>query len=510
MWNMKVFLNGKLTIKDVINGARHNAEIAIAPECLEKIKISRAVVENIVKSKKVVYGITTGFGKFADVSISENDCKQLQKNLILSHACGVGDPFPIEVVRAMMMLRINALSIGNSGISQETLDMLVTLYNKNIIPLVPGKGSLGASGDLAPLAHMVLPMFGVGEVYYKGKRMAAADALKAEGLEPIELTAKEGLALINGTQAMNSLAVLSVYDAENLIKTGDIVACMTIEALRGVTDAYDPRIHEIRNQRGQIYAAANLRKILSGSKRTTKQGELRVQDSYTLRCIPQVHGTVKDSFGYIKGIVSNEINAVTDNPLIFPDTAESFSGGNFHGQYLSMAMDYMAISMSTLAGISERRTERLVNPQLSNGLPAFLVKNGGLNSGFMIPQYVAAALVSENKVLSHPAGVDSITSSANQEDFVSMGMTAARKARQIIENVTNILAIELLTACQAIDFGKEELSPATAAVYKLVREKVEFIENDKYMAPEIEACAELIRAGKLTEVVEKITGELLL
>ncbi|KAI4453821.1 histidine ammonia-lyase [Holotrichia oblita] len=506
---MKLIINGRLSINDVAMAARGEATLEIASECLQKIKLSRDVVESIVKEKRAVYGITTGFGKFSDVSISESDSKKLQKNLILSHACGVGDPFAPEIVRAMLILRINALVIGNSGVALSTLKMMCDMFNNDVIPVVPSKGSLGASGDLAPLSHMVVPMFGIGEVYYKGERMAADIALKKAGLTPIELTAKEGLALINGTQAMGSIASLAVTDAINLLKAADITAAMTIEALRGITDAYDHRVHLVRNQVGQMKAASNLRRLLSGSERVTRQGQLRIQDPYTLRCIPQVHGAAKDAVGYITGVVGNEINAVTDNPLIFPDKGDTISGGNFHGQYLSSVMDFLAISLSSIAGISERRTERLVNPQLSNNsLPAFLVKNGGLNSGFMIPQYVAAALVSENKVLSHPASVDSITSSANQEDYVSMGMTAARKARQVVDNLTNILGIELYAACQAIELGEGKLSPVCEAVFKLVRSKVDFIAEDRYMSPDIAACAALIRGGEVVNVSESIVGKL--
>lgn len=501
-------INGNLSLQDTQNILCNNIPISVANAAYSNMEKSRNVVVDCVAGNKAVYGITTGFGKFSDVSISEKDSKTLQKNLIMSHACGVGEPFSPDIVRAMMLLRINALSVGNSGISRQTFDSLVALFNSGIIPYVPQKGSLGASGDLVPLAHMTLTLIGMGNAFYKGKLMPAKKALKLCNLAPAQLTAKEGLALINGTQAMNAIATITVKDAINLNKCADICAAMTMEALQAITDAFDLRIHELRNQEGQIKTAKNLLKLLSGSKRVTHQGEIRVQDAYTLRCAPQIHGPSKDALGYVKNIVEREINAVTDNPLIFPETGEAFSGGNFHGQCLSMAMDFLTISLSELANVSERRIERMVNPQLSN-LPAFLVKKGGLNSGFMIPQYVAASLVSENKILSHPACVDSITSSANQEDHVSMGMNAARKAKTVAENVLNVLAIELLTACQAIDFLKKPLGQATDEVYKLVRESVKTLGADRFMAPDIEKCAKIISSGQLVLTAEKITGELL-
>lgn len=508
---MKVVLDGKmLLIKDVVNVARKNIKVEISSSVLPAMKASRDLVEEVVRSGKVVYGINTGFGKFSDVSISEEDSKQLQSNLIMSHACGVGEPFSAEVVRAMMVLRLNALVVGNSGISSSTANTLLSIINSKVIPYVPSQGSLGASGDLAPLAHMAMCMIGLGQAYYDGQLMPAGDALDKAGIKKCQLTSKEGLALINGTQAMNANATLSIFDSYNLSSTADIISSLTMQALRAIIDAFDLRVHTIRKQKGQINTAKNILKLLDNSKLTTKQGQLRVQDAYTLRCIPQIHGATKDALNYVNGIISNEVNAVTDNPLIFAESGQTISGGNFHGQYLAMALDFLAIAMSELANVSERRTERMVNPQLSNGLPAFLVQNGGLNSGFMIPQYVAAALVSENKVLSHPAVVDSITSSANQEDHVSMGMTAALKARRIINNVTNVLAVELMTACQAIELSGcvDKLSPSTKPVFDLVRKNVPFVSNDTYLSPLINTTAKLISNGEVVAAAESITGEL--
>ena len=493
----------KLSVEDIIAVA-NGAQVTVAQNVYEIMAVARSLVDRAVEQKQVIYGITTGFGKFAEVSINQDDCGQLQQNLIMSHACGVGEPFDQQTVRAMMCLRLNALAVGNSGISKETFNVLLNMLNANVIPYVPSKGSLGASGDLVPLAHMALCMIGMGKAFWQGKLIDAKKALKSANITPAKLSAKEGLALINGTCGMCALACQVVRDCKILNKTADITASLTLQALYGVIDAFDERIHILRGQTGQIKTAQNVRNLLSGSQSVTRQGEVRVQDAYTLRCIPQIHGPSKDAMEYVADIVGKEINAVTDNPLIFAQTNQAISGGNFHGQCLSMAMDFAGISLSELANVAERRIERLVNPQLS-GLPAFLVKKGGLNSGYMIVQYVAASLVNENKVLSHPACVDSITSSANQEDHVSMGMTACRKAKQIVTNVSNVLAIELLVACQAIDLrkNKKPLSPSGQAVYDLVRSHVPFMAKDRYIAPDIEKIEKLVKDGKIVEVAQQ-------
>ena len=499
---------GKLTMEELVAVARKGCPVEISEAAIAKIAKSRETVERCVSEGRVVYGITTGFGKFSDVHISEEDTFALQENLVMSHSCGVGDPMPEEVVRAMMLLRVNALSVGNSGVRLLTLNTLVDMLNKGVIPVVPKKGSLGASGDLVPLAHMSLTLLGMGEAFYQGERMPSAEALKKAGINPIRLTAKEGLALTNGTQAMCAFGSLAVEDARLLMKTSDVIAALTMEGLTGIIDAMDERVHAVRQQPGQMACAANLRQLLAGSKCVTKQGEKRVQDAYALRCIPQVHGPCRDSIEYVTGIITREINAVTDNPLIFPETDDAISGGNFHGEYMSMALDFLGIAAAELADISERRIERMVNPKL-NDLPAFLTPDGGLNSGFMIPQYTAAALVSENKVLAHPACVDSIPSSANQEDHVSMGMTAARKAREIIFNTLNVLAIELLCAAQAMEFGnKEGMAPATRAVYDEVRKVVAPLEKDRILYTEINKCAELIKSGVILKVAEEAAGKI--
>ncbi|MEI6385112.1 MAG: histidine ammonia-lyase [Spirochaetota bacterium] len=522
-----ILLDGhSLGIKETVLVARFGARVEISPEAFVRVARSRAVVDRCVAENRVSYGITTGFGKFSDVFISAEDNALLQHNLIVSHACGIGEPFPLEVVRAMALLRANALAVGYSGIRPETLQSLVDMLNADIVPVVPEKGSLGASGDLCPLAHMVLVLIGEGEAFYRGTRMPGGAALKAAGMAPVVLAPKEGLALINGTQAMTAVAALAVFDSWKLLRSSDVACALSFQALRGIVDALDPRVHALRGQEGQEVSAERLRALLAGSSLTTRQGELRVQDAYALRCAPQVHGASRDALGYVTDIVERELNAVTDNPLIFPGGQDDpdlefeapeamISGGNFHGQPIALAMDFLAIAMAELASIAERRIERLVNPHLSNGLPAFLTRSGGLNSGFMITQYAAASLVSENKILAHPASVDSIPSSANQEDHVSMGSIAARKARSIIGNLRSVVAIELLAACQAlelraeamrVDLG-ESLSPATKAAYKAIRSTVPGLGPDRVMYQDIQAVEALVQEGTALKAVEDVIGE---
>jgi histidine ammonia-lyase len=485
-----------LTIEQVVAVARHHAAISLTEEAVKQVETSREMVEKMLRDQKVVYGITTGFGKFADVVISGEDVSRLQENLIMSHACGMGKPYPAEVVRAMMVLRINALAKGYSGIRLETLQLLIEMCNRGVHPVIPQQGSLGASGDLAPLSHMVLVMLGKGEAEYQGKRMPGADALQTAGLAPIRLQAKEGLALINGTQAMTALLCLALYDARIVMESAEVIAAMTVEALRGIPKAFDPQLHLVRPHPGQQESARRLLLHLQGSQRTSEQGELRVQDPYSLRCIPQVHGATRDTLEYVWAAVTRECNSVTDNPILFPETGDVISGGNFHGQPMALVADFLAIAVSELANISERRTERLVNPQLS-GLPGFLTENGGLHSGFMITQYAAASIVSENKVLCHPASVDSIPSSANQEDHVSMGTTAARKLRTVVANVAKVLAIEYLAAAQAIDFGQGKLGAGTQKAYERLRREVPRLEQDREMHVDMAKAEEIVRSGAL-------------
>lgn len=485
-----------LSLLEVVQVARKGAKVVLSEELKEKINQSRQLVEKMIEQKRVVYGITTGFGKFATVTIGPEDTRALQHNLIVSHAVGVGKPLPEETVRAMMLLRAYSLSRGYSGIRLATIQALLDALNAGIHPVVPEKGSLGSSGDLAPLSHMILPLLGLGEAFYKGKRISGQEALQAVGLKPIVLEAKEGLALNNGTQCMTAVAALVIADGEKLVHAADIIAALTMEALNGMPSAFDPRIHQIRNHPGQIETATTMLNLLEGSEYTAPKDHPRVQDAYALRCIAQVHGPIKEALAYAKQVVEREINGVTDNPLIFLDTEEAISGGNFHGEPIALALDFLGIAFSELANIAERRLERLVNPALSNGLPAFLTTRGGVNSGFMIVQYSAAALVSENKILAHPASVDSIPSSANQEDHVSMGTIAARKAAQIVDHATHVLAMELLAACQGIDLrGPKRLGKGTEPTYRKLRNRVAMLEEDRVMYQDIDAAVALIREG---------------
>lgn len=491
------YLNGhQLQLSDLLDIIQGKVEVKLDPSCHDRIDRSREYVEHLVQEKRTVYGITTGFGKFSDTVIAADEVMQLQENLIKSHACGVGEPFSEEIVRAMMVLRANALAKGFSGVRRSTIEMLLTFVNRGIHPIIPEQGSLGASGDLAPLAHMVLPMLGFGEVTYQGKRMPSMEALRAEKLEPIRLVEKEGLALINGTQAMTAVAAVAWLHICQLIQYADVVAALTVEALHGIPKAYDPLVHNVRPHPGQLETARNLLKYLEGSDEVTNPGEIRVQDPYTLRCIPQVHGATKDAFRYFTDVLSIECNAVTDNPLVFADEDEVISGGNFHGQPIAIAVDFMSIAIAELANISERRIERLVNPALS-GLPAFLTKYGGLHSGMMIPQYTAASLVSENKVLAHPSSVDSIPSSANQEDHVSMGTIGARKLLKIVHNVYHVLAIEWLCAAQGIEFGGKKLGKGTKIAYDLLRETIPPLEEDRILHDDIVKASDLLKSGEL-------------
>jgi histidine ammonia-lyase len=497
-----------LSIKDLVNVARNNFTVQLSENAVQKVNKSRAYVEKLVDSEAVVYGITTGFGKFSDTYISKEDTKELQRNLIVSHACAMGEPLSEEVTRGMMLLRANALSKGFSGVRYETLNTLVEMLNKGVHPIIPEKGSLGASGDLAPLSHLVLVMMGEGEAIYKGQKMSGREAMDMAGIPIVVLTSKEGLALINGTQAMTSIGALAVYDAESLLKNAEIISAMTVEALKGIVDAYDEKVHLARGQQGQIVEAINMLRLLEDSDLTTRQGEIRVQDAYSLRCIPQIHGASRDAINYVKNIVSIEINAATDNPLVFADNDQVISGGNFHGQPMALAMDFLGIAVSELANVSERRLERLVNPQL-NDLPAFLTRKGGLNSGFMITQYAAASMVSENKILAHPASVDSIPSSANQEDHVSMGTTAARKARLILDNAQKVLGIEAFGAYQAITFREyTKLGKGTREAFAVIAKQVAPVENDRIMYTDMNKFDVMIKTEALIKVVEQAIGEL--
>jgi histidine ammonia-lyase len=499
-----------LTIEDVVQTARFGKKVELAVTAVEQIKKSRDVIENAIKEGRTVYGVNTGFGDLSDVSVSQEDLAKLQVNLIRSHCVGVGDPFPVDAVRGMMLLRANALAKGYSGVRSEVILTLIKMLNAGVAPVVPQQGSVGSSGDLAPLAHMVLVMIGEGEAFYKGERMEGHKAMKKAGLKPLILQAKEGVALINGTQPMTSVGALAVYDALETIKDAMIATSMSLEALRGTRAALDERIHAIRAHEGQTDVAAAMRSLLPESEINQSHADCGiVQDSYSLRCAPQVIGASLDTVRYVQSVIEIEINSATDNPLVFADDGSVVSGGNFHGQPVALAMDFLGIALAELANISERRINRLMNPHLS-GLPAFLTTEGGLESGMMIAQYTAAALVSENKVLAHPASVDSIPTSADQEDHVSMGTIAARKASSILSNVKNVIAIEYMCAAQGVDL----LTPLKAskpieAAKATIRKDVTKLEDDRVLAPDIKKIRELMDEGAIVTSTKKISGQLL-
>ncbi|MFO7951496.1 MAG: histidine ammonia-lyase [Bacillota bacterium] len=496
-------INGeRLSVEGVTRLSRDYYPVNVDQQAIERIKRSRDMLEEQVEKETVVYGITTGFGRFSEVKISQEDAITLQKNLIASHAAAVGKPLPEDVVRAAMLLRLNALARGYSGVRLELVQQLAEMINRGVTPVIPEQGSLGASGDLAPLSHLALVITGQGEAYYNGERMPGKEALGAAGLEPLTLLEKEGLALINGTQIMTAIGTLALFDAENLLKAAMITAALTLEAQLAVPDAFDRLIAEVRPYRGHQYAAGVIRLLLEGSGLVGSDSH-KVQDAYSLRCIPQVHGATYDALKYVRGILDVEINSVNDNPMLFPDQGRVLSGGNFHGQSVAQAMDFLAIAVAELGSIAERRIERLVNPSLS-GLPPFLTREGGLNSGMMIAQYTAASLVSENKGLCHPASVDSIPSSANQEDHVSMGTTAARQARQVVDNAVRVIGIELLVAAQALDYRvPEDLGKGTGIAYKLLRSEVDFLDGDRLLHPMIETATNLVSSGRLVELVNR-------
>ncbi len=501
----KIILDGSsLTIEQVNAAAYGQPEIVISDSAKTAVTRCAAAVQQLIARGEIAYGITTGFGAFKDRVIPPEDVKTLQRNIIISHAVGVGDIFDIPTTRAIMLIRANTLASGHSGIRLETLQTLIDMLNRGVHPRIPEKGSLGASGDLAPLAHMSLVLIGLGEAEYKGEILPGAEAMARAGLSPVVLEAKEGLALTNGTSVMCALGVLETVRAENLMQVGDIAGSISLEALHGTPLAFDERIQRLRPFPRQQDCAAYLRALLSGSEFTRGYDPLNVQDAYTLRCIPQVHGAVRDAIAYCRWAMEIELNAVTDNPLIFieGDEITVLSGGNFHGEPLAIAMDYLGLAMSELGNISERRIARLIDESVNTHvLPAFLTREGGLNSGFMIVQYTAAALATESKVLAHPASVDTIPTSANVEDHVSMGCTAALKARRINNNVERILGIELMAGAQGIDFRKEILGAdrrmgrGTHPVYDLIRQHVPFIERDTVLYPHMEQVRILVASG---------------
>jgi histidine ammonia-lyase len=493
-----------LTVADVWSVAVERQAAALADAARTKMRAARDVVERAAHgTSEHTYGVNTGFGRFVSRSIPEEQTQELQLRLLRSHACGVGEPYPDEIVRAAMLLRANTLAKGNSGARVETVELLLGCLNRGIVPVVPSRGSVGASGDLAPLAHLALPLVGEGEAFLEGERMPGLEALTRAGLEPVTLEAKEGLSLINGTQFMAAFAALGLVRARRLAHAADLACAMSLEALQGSRTSFLPEIHALRPLRGQRDSAAHILEQLEGSAIMEAHRWCdRVQDAYSLRCAAQVHGASRDLLDYIDYTVSVEVNAATDNPLVLVDQDALVSNGNFHGQPLAFALDTLAMAVAELASISERRIERLVNPNLSDGLPAFLTSEGGLNSGFMIPQYVAASLVSENKVLAHPASVDSIPTSAGQEDHVSMGNAAGLKAWQVLANCESALAIELLAGAQGVEFlAPLEPGAGVRATRAFVRELSPRLKDDRSLAPDIESVAVAIRGGELEAAV---------
>lgn len=471
--------------------------VSLSADARERMEKSRRFVEQIIARGEVVYGINTGFGALSEVTIPSDELRELQINLVRSHACGVGDALPERVSRAMLLHRANVLAKGFSGCRPLIVETLIAMLNNGVHPVIPAKGSVGASGDLAPLAHQALVVIGEGEAFYRGERMPGGEAMQRAGVEPLLLEAKEGLALLNGTQAMTAVGGLALADALKLTNAADVIGAMTLEALRGTPVAFDEKIHAVRPHKGQRESARRLRELIEHSEiresHRDKIGDPRVQDAYALRCMPQVHGAVRDALAHARHVVEVEINSATDNPLVFAEAGEVLSGGNFHGEPVSLAYDYAAVAVADLATISERRVERLVNPALS-GLPAFLSPHPGTNSGLMIAQVTAAALIAENNVLAHPASVFTLPTSANKEDHVSMGMTAALKLAQIVRNVETVLAIELLCAAQGLEFLKPlKPGPKLASVYQRVRERVPALERDAQLSGYIESLVPLVR-----------------
>lgn len=508
-----ITINGKSLEGDHVVAIANGERVTLDPAALPSIQRSRDAVERLVSEGRIAYGITTGFGRFKDKLISPGQVKELQLNLVRSHCVGVGPLLDERIVRAMLAVRANTLAMGFSGARPELIQLLLDMLNHGVHPEIPSQGSLGASGDLAPLAHLALVMIGEGHARVNGQRMAGAEALSSVGLAPIELQAKEGLALLNGTTFMVGSGALQVRRAINLVLTADIAACMTLEALKGTDRAYDARVHAVRPHPRQIKCAAFLRKLIDGSQLLRTDDPNNVQDAYTLRCVPQVHGAIRDSVAYAKWVIGIELNSANDNPLIFvdeeTDEIDVVSAGNFHGEPIALAMDYMKLGITDMGNMSERRIMRLVDADSNSGvLPMFLTANGGLESGLMIAQYTAAALASENKVLAHPASADSIPSSANIEDHVSMGATAVRHTEKVLEHVEMIVAIELLSAAQGVDLrrrdldGDPKMGRGTQVAYDLIREKVPFLTGDTVLSVHMEAVRQLVADGTIKEAVE--------
>ncbi len=492
-----------LTLPGLREAAQERRPVLLAPDARALVEKARSIVDELVANNQLAYAITTGVGKLSDVRIPPEQIRELQVNLIRSHCVGMGEPLSEAETRALMLLRANSLAKGYSGVRPIVIDTLCELLNRGVYPVIPSQGSVGASGDLAPLAHLALALIGEGEAVFESRRMASAEALKKAQITPLRLEAKEAISLINGTQAMLAVGTLGLLAASILVDSADVIGALSLDALHGTDAAFDERIHKARPHPGQLRTAENLRRMLQGSQiRESHRACSRVQDAYSLRCMPQVHGAVRDALAHCREVFEIEMNSAVDNPLVFTDNGAIISGGNFHGEPLAFALDFLAIALTALAGISERRLERLVNPALNEGLPPFLAADAGLNSGFMMAQVTAAALVSENKVLAHPASVDSITTSGNKEDYVSMGMTAAIKLKKILPNTTNVLAIEAMAAAQALDFlAPLKTSPRGQKAHGFIRKVSPFVREDRVLAEDFARVAEVVAAGKLVEVL---------
>jgi histidine ammonia-lyase len=489
----------RLSLARVVAVARGEEAVTLSHASQTRVAQSRTIVETIVAEGRTVYGVNTGFGKLSDVSIDQSQLRELQLNLVRSHSCGLGAPLSIEEARAMLLLRANVLALGYSGCRVEVIKLLLTMLDRGVIPVIPEKGSVGASGDLAPLAHLALTVIGEGEAFYRGERMSSANALQRAGIKPLELEAKEGIALLNGTQAMAAVGSLALYRAERVARLADVAGAMALEALKGTPVAFDERIHSARPHAGQIEVAAHLRELLRDSqiRESHLENDPRVQDAYSLRCMPQVHGTVRGALAHAREIVEIETGSATDNPLVFADTGEVLSGGNFHGAPLALAFDYAALAMTDLISISERRIDRLVNPDANEDLPAFLTSHAGAASGFMMMQIVAASLLNEAKVLAHPASIDNVPTDGGKEDHVSMGMTAAMKLRSIVDLAEMVTAIELITAAEGLEY-RAPLQPGRGVrkAYDIVRRHVARLTADRAMSREITTLAEVVRLGE--------------
>ena len=490
---------GRISLARLNAVAFGNEQVELTDSARDRIRKSRAVVEKILEQGQVIYGISTGFGKLSDVKIEPDELHKLQLNLVRSHACGIGKPLAIPEVRAMIFLRANVLVLGFSGVRLEIVEFLCQILNRGVYPVIPEKGSVGASGDLAPLAHLALALIGEGESFFENERLASLDALSRAGMNPIILKAKDGLALLNGTQAMHSVGGLALFRAKRLARVADLAGAMTLEALMGTPRAFDSRIHKARPHPGQITVAEHMRSLVRQSeiRESHREDDPRVQDAYSIRCIPQVHGAVRDALAYAENVLEIESAGATDNPLVFPEKGDVISGGNFHGAPLALALDFAAIAVTDLMSISERRIERMVNPDMSYGLPAFLARKPGLQSGMMIAHVAAASLLNEAKVLAHPASIDNVPTSAGKEDHVSMGMTSALKLRSIVENAEHLLAIELLAGAEALEHRRPlKAGAGVERAHATVREYAAPLLEDRVLAPDISAIAAAIRKGE--------------